>query len=39
MKSKMAEKMKANPKLREMTDDEMTSYLKWEDSRMTSISN
>lgn len=39
MKAKMAEKMKANPKLRAMTEDEMSSYLEWEDSRLKSISN
>ena len=39
MKAKLAEKMNANPKLRSMTDAEMSSYMEWEDSRMKSISN
>ena len=39
MKAKLAEKIKANPKFRSMTDAEMSSYLEWEDTRMKSISN
>ena len=39
MKAKLAEKMKANPKFRSMTDAEMSSYLEWENTRMKSISN
>ena len=39
MKAKLAEKLKANPKLRSMTDAEMNSYLEWEENRLKSISN
>jgi hypothetical protein len=36
---KFIDKIKNNPKMRDMTDEEMTSYLDWEDNRIKTISN
>ena len=37
-KKKLSDKIKNNPKMRDMTEDEMAAYLEWEENRIKTIS-